>query len=245
MLIRSICISALAMLLLAGRAQAQQGNAVQLPSFQIFSVGTTVNVPDRGSAFLGGIMRSSSGRTESGVPGLGGIPMLGRGFRNVGIGRNQSAAGMSVSVYIIDHGEMDRALLAEAARRRGAAFDVLGRPVGPAPRTSLAGGRSVRRYYGPGYVPRRPAPSKRSDTSRPSAPIAEHRGPLDSVTTDAELAAVHLSKGRKAQAAGKLRVAKLYFQMASRRGSEAVRQIALARLDAIQSATSPSVAAGE
>ena len=245
MLIRSVGISVLAVLLLAGHAQAQGGNAVQLPSFQIFSVGTTVLVPDRGSAFMGGISYSSSGRNELGVPGLGRIPMLGRGFRNVGIGRNQSAGGMSTSVYIIDHGEMDRALLAEAARRRGAAFDVLGRPVNSAAGTMLAGDGSLRRCHGPGYVVRSPSSAERSVASRPQEPIRVHQGPLESVTSKAGRGALYLSKGRKAEAAGKPRVAKLFYQMASRRGSDAVRKSAVARLDAIGSGTSPSSAVGE
>lgn len=242
---RSVYISALAMLLLAGHVRAQGGNAVQLPSFHTFSVATTVNVPDRGSAFMGGITRSSSGRNELGVPGLGGIPMLGRGFRNVGIGRDQSAAGMSTSVYIIDHGEMDRALLAEAARRRGAAFDVLGRPVNAAPRSLLASDGSIRRHHGPGYVARSPSSAQQSVASRRQEPLVLHRGPLASVTSDTERAAIYLSKGRKAEAASKPAVAKLYYKMASRRGSDAVRQSALARLDAIDSSSTPGFAVGE
>ena len=38
---------------------------------------------------------------------------------------NHSAGTLSMSATIIDHREIDRALLAEAARRRGAKFDVL------------------------------------------------------------------------------------------------------------------------
>ena len=38
----------------ASPAAAQRANAVQLPTFSFFSVDTTVSVPDRGSASLGG-----------------------------------------------------------------------------------------------------------------------------------------------------------------------------------------------
>jgi len=112
------------------RCEAQQV-AVQLPTFNQFGVSTTVVVPDRGSMYLGGINRSSLGRSSFGQghfsPGL-------LGFGNRGFGRTSSASGLSVSATIIDHNEIDRALLAEAARRRGAPFDIHGRPVANAPR---------------------------------------------------------------------------------------------------------------
>ncbi|MEM1304461.1 MAG: hypothetical protein AAGG46_06175, partial [Planctomycetota bacterium] len=47
-----------------------------------------------------------------------------------------AAGGVSTHVTITDHREMDRALLAEAARRQGNTHDILGRPVGPATSTS-------------------------------------------------------------------------------------------------------------
>jgi hypothetical protein len=83
---------------------------VQLPTFDVFSVNTTVVVPDRGSVFLGGNSSSSSGRDGSGVPLLGGRP-----FTNVGIGRTSAAGGVSVSAQIHDLEAMDAALLAQTA----------------------------------------------------------------------------------------------------------------------------------
>jgi hypothetical protein len=44
--------------------------AVQLPSFSFFGVDTSVMAPDRGSAYIGGVRRVSSGSTAFG-PGLG------------------------------------------------------------------------------------------------------------------------------------------------------------------------------
>jgi hypothetical protein len=48
---------------------------------------------------------------------------------NYGYGQFSETLGLSMSATIIDHAEMDRAVLAEAVRKRGAKFDVLGRPV--------------------------------------------------------------------------------------------------------------------
>ena len=79
---------------------------MQLPTFSYFSVNTTVTVPDRGSAYLGGVNRAAEGRNEFGTPLL---PF--RPFRNVGIGRETSASGMWVTATIHDFDAMDRYLL--------------------------------------------------------------------------------------------------------------------------------------
>ena len=73
-----------------------QNVTVQLPTYHYFGVSTTVSVPDRGGLYMGGVNRSRWGRR----------------------GRATSAGGMSINATIIDHDAMDRALLAEAARRR-------------------------------------------------------------------------------------------------------------------------------
>ncbi len=78
----------------------RQGIAV--PTYSNVGVQTSVAVPDGGTASLGGYGRVSEGRTEYGVPGPGGVPYLGRGFRNVGYGRSTTAGRVSTSVRIID-----------------------------------------------------------------------------------------------------------------------------------------------
>lgn len=75
-------------------------------------------MPDRGSIPLGGVTYGGSSRTR-----------FDRVGPNHGYGQFSETLGMSVGATIIDHDEMDRAVLAEAARKRGAKFDVLGRPV--------------------------------------------------------------------------------------------------------------------
>jgi hypothetical protein len=95
-----------------GRAQV-----VQLPSYHVTSVDTTVSVPDGGAAYLGGIYGLSEGSTMRGVPLTP--------FKNRAIGRSVGASTMSVHATIIDLAEMDEALLAEAAAKRAAS------PYGP------------------------------------------------------------------------------------------------------------------
>jgi hypothetical protein len=108
------------LLLLSSPLQAQviYEQTVQLPTFHYFGVQTTVVVPDRGSIPLGGVTYGGSTRTR-----------FDRVGPNYGYGQFSETLGMSVGATIIDHDEMDRAVLAEAARKRGAKFDVLGRPV--------------------------------------------------------------------------------------------------------------------
>ncbi len=83
-----------------------QAITVQQPAVGGFSVSTTVSVPDRGSAFLGGVNSAASGRYSSGIfrPGT-----------NSGIDRTGSA--MWTSVRIHDLQAMDEALLAGASNR--------------------------------------------------------------------------------------------------------------------------------
>ncbi len=76
--------------------------ALVSPTFTTIGVQTSVAVPDGGTASLGGYGRLSEGRTEYGVPGLGGVPYLGRGFRNTGYGRSTATGRVSASVRIID-----------------------------------------------------------------------------------------------------------------------------------------------
>jgi hypothetical protein len=112
------CLNLVAFSLLANCAQAQviQQQTVQLPTFHYFGVQTTVVVPTRGTIPLGSVTRGGQMRTR---------------FDKVGssLGARNDIGGMSMGVTVIDNAEIDRQLLAEAARRRGAKVDVLGRPV--------------------------------------------------------------------------------------------------------------------
>ena len=90
-----------------------QATTVQLPTVSNFTVQTTVSVPDRGSAYLGGISRGADGRVTRGFGPLA----------NKAIGSTRSASNVSVSATIIDNAEIDRDLHAAAAARRGERVD--------------------------------------------------------------------------------------------------------------------------
>ena len=105
-----IALSVLTLFSAAGSAALAQNapaSAVQLPTFGYNTVTTTVSVPDRGGVYMGGIKRSSSGRTESGAPLLP--------FKNRSIGNQTSASSFSAHAYIHDFEAMDEAALSAGA----------------------------------------------------------------------------------------------------------------------------------
>ena len=81
--------------------RTRSGTTVQLPTFQVITVSTTVSVPDGGTVLLGGIKRLVEGRNEFGVPLLSKVPYIDRLFRNVGIGRETDSLMMMVTPHII------------------------------------------------------------------------------------------------------------------------------------------------
>jgi hypothetical protein len=80
---------------------------VQQPTFNSFSVGTTVSVPDGGGAYVGGVSQAGAFRARSGSFPSG-----------TSTGVSRSDAGVSVHVVIHDLSEMDRLLLESPAARR-------------------------------------------------------------------------------------------------------------------------------
>jgi len=99
------CSSLLAAILLCSVSYSQDF-IIQQPALQQFGVSTTVSIPDRGSAFLGGV---SSSRTSTNQYGP---------FRSgSSIGSGLSHSSVNTSVYIHDFQLMDKILLAEGKRR--------------------------------------------------------------------------------------------------------------------------------
>jgi hypothetical protein len=62
---------------------------------------SSVLVPDGGEALVAGYSSRSEGRNEFGVPVLGKVPYLDRGFRNVGAGSSIRRTTISVRARII------------------------------------------------------------------------------------------------------------------------------------------------
>lgn len=94
-------------------AAAQLPTTVQLPSYSVHAVSTTVSAPDRGSIALSGMGGSSMGSTAYG-------PSFGP--RSRGFGRQMSASRTTVHATIHDFDALDRQMLDRARRSyRGAA----------------------------------------------------------------------------------------------------------------------------
>ena len=95
-------------------AQGQLPSTVQLPVFRNFIYQGAVKVPDGGTMSMGGVNRSAEGSISRGVPGVSGLPGLGRGFNNRGIGREQDAGNLSVTAKILIQEELEAEHLARA-----------------------------------------------------------------------------------------------------------------------------------
>jgi hypothetical protein len=107
---------------------------VQLPTFGVFTYSGAVMVPDGGSIRAGGIGRYAEGSVSNGVPGLGNIPGLGRGFRNQAMGRESGSSGLSIRPTILIMSELEEDHLARAGygpdgQRAGSADAVLARAI--------------------------------------------------------------------------------------------------------------------
>lgn len=199
---------------------------VQLPTFQFSTVNTTVSVPDRGAMYLGGVNRAATGSTSRGTPLLGKLPGLSRLTRSRGISRTTSASSMSVHARIIDHAELDRQVLAEAARLRNARGTSLV-DLGAQRRADFLSrnvGRSAPDLYS----------SSSSSTVKTATSVDEIRRRNEAARSkrDAE-AASYFEKGQLALANGKRGAAKVYFNMAARRASSDLKpqiEQALAKL---------------
>ena len=91
---------------------------VQLPTTNFFRIDTVVSVPDGGSMSLGGVSSSGYRSSTYGTPLLGGLPGVGRPFRNQSISGFNSASNATVRAKIILNHEIDEDLVAEGLRRQ-------------------------------------------------------------------------------------------------------------------------------
>ncbi|HEV3418307.1 MAG TPA: hypothetical protein VG056_15895 [Pirellulales bacterium] len=193
----------------AAFGQVRAATVVQLPTFNFFTVSTTVEVPDSGGGEFGGIGSGAAGGSEHGIPGLGFRP-----FNNMAGGAARGAGNMSVSAEIHDFEAADRELLGGdfngAGNASGEGLPVMLRSIaGAKPRerstmaTDSAGGQSI------GDI-------RRQQAAEDSASQTE--------------AARLFDQAREFQAAGKTGVAKIYYRMAARRATGNLKERALAAL---------------
>ena len=194
----------------AGGVWAQAPATVQLPSFSYFTVDTTVSVPDRGTASLGGVGRARTGSTAFG-PALG--------SPNRAIGRSLSSSGISVRASVHDFEALDRATLQRAGTRRSpqrAAGAVYNRPM-TTQRAAPPG--SVGRKQVQGALSGRRATVAVSSAERPPrGSVADARRLHGAETSDQEVEVLsNLEHARRAAADGKATVARLFYKLALRR----------------------------
>jgi hypothetical protein len=210
-------------LVVAPAAAQQPGTAVQLPTYSFFGTGTSVSVPDRGAAYMGGIKRAASGLNEFGTPLLK-VP----GFRNRAMGMERSSMGTSVGVYIHDFEAMEEALLGGPPSSVAA---MTPRPAGSAYalRPRVAGGTA--------------ALSPRVGPPEPTLAEVRSQQHQEQLTREEE-AADFYRRGREAEAAGKRGVAKIYYQMAARRAAGDLKREIVARLDEVSLPESSKLAQG-
>ncbi len=187
-----------AILTFATTAAGQPPTTVQLPTFSSFSASTSVSVPDRGSALVGGVNGVSAGQLSRGVPGVGHLPGASRLLRNQSLGRETGGSSLRASVWVHDFQAMDEALLAEArSTATGARPAVVGRVHGTQDRTASD-------------------PASAADSVATIRRERDERRGQERSQADREVRSL-LADGDQALADGKPGVAKLYYQMAARR----------------------------
>lgn len=211
LVVSAACVLNLAM------AQAQ---VVQLPTYRVFSVGTTVSVPDGGAAYLGGVTRGAWGSSSRGVPGLSQVPGVNRLFTNRSFGSSVSSSHAYATATIIDHAEMDRMVLAEAAARRGES--------GVASETERRAARLS------AFVARSPQPSRASPiaTRRETTPDPVDRVAAVRAEHEADMLK-YVQRAELAEAAGSFGAARCCYNVLARRGNDEQQQLAARRLAAL------------
>ena len=212
MLKRAVLI-AITIILAAGvDSLSRQASAqvIMLPTYRVFSIGTSVMVPDRGMAHLGGISTARESSVSRGVPGFGQLPMAGPLFANRAIGRELGHVGAHVTATIIDQRELDQQVLSAAARSR---------PGLSAEDAALARKAAFLNQHLARPSSSQPAPAARS---LPAGQEQQLEG----------LELMILAQQKELE--GKLGVARIYYQQAARRLTGSRQQQVIKRLREIE-----------
>lgn len=178
-------------------AQAQAPTTVQLPTFQFFTTTTSVLVPDRGSAVLGGNRGRSLGTNFYSQPLLG--PARGSGGGTV-------AGQMQVHAQIHDLRAMDEALLSQSGGNAARSPSAVRPPL-------LAAGNNVA-----------PVVSSSTADAPPEGSVADalRARQAELAAADREARSFY-EQGLKAEADGKPSLARAYYQMATAKASDSLR----------------------
>ena len=224
------------LLLVNTRAGAQQRTTVQLPTFNRTTVGTSVTVPDGGTAHLGGIHRAAEASTTRGVPILSKLPGANRLFQNRGIGRELGTMGMTVTPRVID-------LQEEELRQTGISRDHPPRTTERVAPDQFGDGRwtdpavAQRAAFLTRNIARHealPAPQAAIRKDRTESLARLQQQAEQQAAARADEVERYYAEGWRAEAEGQLGVARIYYQMALRRAvgpQQAAIRARLAELD--------------
>lgn len=198
MQIRLIAVVAFAGIqIIASHASAQ---VIQLPSYRTFSYSGGASIPDSGTGFLGGTRYSSSGSTTRGWG-----PYAPRAA-----GRSSGGSSLSARVDIIDLAALDDAILNANVQRDPNAQSVLsaGSPAANGGRRFLSG--TIQNSY-------QKPPTDPQDHNGYRRALAGHQPTIQHAATDSQLESdirYYLSEGSKAERAGHILSARVYYGMA-------------------------------
>ncbi len=209
--------SAACCVLVLAAVSTSSAQVIQLPTFQFFTVSTTVSVPVSGGAYLGGVNRARYGTTSRGMPGISKIPGAGRLFTNRGSGSSVTSSGAGVTATIIDHAEMDALLLSEAAARRASRTGL-----SETDRKALVLSSHI---GGPAASSLRLTP----DAPRESVADIRRRNAAAARAHDAEMLE-YWERGQQAESLGRWGAARVSYDVIVRRSSGELRHRAVARL---------------
>jgi hypothetical protein len=255
---RTLLVTAALGQLVASIARAQdvvQGEIV-VPVQSVFTVGTTVSVPDRGYTSVGGFRRSSRTRTE-----VGGL--------NRGLARGAAAGDVVAHAWIHDFEELEpkpggdagagaRPASEFAAAMRRPARDFAGgsgqraADPSPAPPLSQRGNRTARAAALAREARELQAADKPADAARLWVEIREqHAGTTEHGEALRALAAIKdrpgvaavvhepraadfLKRAQEAEAAGKLKVARTHYRSAARLTPAPSARVAQERMQVLE-----------
>jgi hypothetical protein len=236
---RSAFVAVAIVALCAVQADAQQDITVQLPTFNMTTVRTTVTVPDGGTGLLGGISRASESSVSRGVPMLGKVPGASRMFKNRGIGRDVGLSQMTVTprIIILEEEELRQTGVSAQTLAQLDSAQSFARSVPNASGIDPAIARQA------DFIARNIArhsadvPDRAASPAAPSVEEVRRQNELarDQRSSEAEACFV---KGQRAEAEGKSSVAKIWYEMAARRAEGELGQEIAERLAILAGSTS-------
>lgn len=186
-----------------GQAQGE----IVVPTFNLFTISTTVSVPDRGGMLMGGSDSASNTRTEYG-------PGFGRGLAS-----RSSASDAVARVWIHDFQEMEQSL------GKGLARDDTPPPTGFAARMHQYASSRAKEEKPKDEPERRNSSLASTDSRKNDSPKAD--------LSKADQAANLLKRGQDAEARGKIKVASLYYKSVVSLGSTPSARSAQERLNSL------------